>query len=283
MYIHTTPSSTPQHSSPFPTPHPLPQPTHKNHPIPLRIPTPRIIPTLHPQIIPRHGLAQPRILNKLNPIDAKPARHGLLVGRRDREVSRLLVQHEDVVVRVLRRLGGRRGPEVRRWTRGFGGEERAAVLAAAAGREVGEERVQDGAPGAAVVVGAVVVGTVSWSFLSFFVFGGFVEGVGGWGSGVNVRVDIWGVVSAGFIFSRHLSSLDSKAKELVIRTDHTQQILPRHILPLQPDGRDLLHAYIENTSAPLSPILPSSLTLPLLLSLFLSNFSFLGKSCCIIL
>jgi hypothetical protein len=124
--------------------HPLlppqnPLPTSST-PIPLRR-----IPTPHLQIIPRNRRLQPRIPHKPHPVNPQPTRYRLLMRRRDRKVTRLLVQHKHVAMR-RRRASGRRGPEVAGWGSGSRFEHRCAVLNGRRGARgvVCEEGVQDG-------------------------------------------------------------------------------------------------------------------------------------------
>ena len=69
--------------------------------------SPRIIPTLHLQIIRIQRRTQPSIDNELWPIDTEPSLHRIPVRAGDCKIGGLLVQNKDVVVRVRWRL--RRG------------------------------------------------------------------------------------------------------------------------------------------------------------------------------
>jgi hypothetical protein len=107
------------------------------------LPPLRIISTLNLQIITSNRRLQSRIRYKLHPIDTKPTRDGLLMRRRDREVTWLFMQHKNIAVsRGL--TSRRRGAEVRRRGCGRGFQDSSPVLHRGGWGVVCQKGVKDG-------------------------------------------------------------------------------------------------------------------------------------------
>jgi hypothetical protein len=107
------------------------------------LPPLRIISTLNLQIITSNRRLQSRIRYKLHPIDTKPTRDGLLMRRRNREVTWLFMQHKNIA--MSRGLASRRrGAEIRRRGCGRGFQDSSPVLHRGRWGIVCQKGVEDG-------------------------------------------------------------------------------------------------------------------------------------------